>query len=555
MVELLIGPLLRHVGEHDATIWVETTAACEVEVRTAAVAARTRTFAVAGHHYAVVILADLPAATSIEYEVRIDGALAWPLPGSGDPPSRIRTVDVDRPIKLLFGSCREAPSGKRTKGTHVDVLEAFAIRMQTQHPDLWPDLLAFVGDQIYADDTTPAMRQFIRSRRDIRRPPKTEVADFEEYTHLYLESWTAPKVRWLLSTLPTSMIFDDHDVRDDWNTSQAWRDDMARTPWWDARITGAMMSYWIYQHLGNLSPAVLEADPTYRAIRQADDGAEILREFARGADRETNGRKGTMWSYRRDFGPVRLLVVDSRCGRILAGGARSMISNAEFEWVEAQAADGQVQHLVVVTSMPWLLPRALHDVESWDEALCAGSRGSAIARAAEWVRRAVDLEHWAAFRASFDRLAALFEDVGSGRDGEPAPSTICILSGDVHHSYVAEADYPIPLAARVFQITCSPIENSIPLPMQIVFRFGWSKHFARFLQRIGRFIRVPPLPIQWHHPIGPLFGNMLSLLTFDGGSANVRFEGSAPPKREDPGKPASLEVIGEVNLTEPRVTP
>ncbi|MGW1633884.1 hypothetical protein, partial [Streptomyces anthocyanicus] len=30
------------------------------------------------------------------------------------------------------------------------------------------------------------------------------------------------EVRWLLSTVPSCMIFDDHDVIDDWNTSAAW---------------------------------------------------------------------------------------------------------------------------------------------------------------------------------------------------------------------------------------------------------------------------------------------------------------------------------------------
>ena len=165
-----------------------------------------------------------------------------------------------------------------------------------------------------------------------------------------------------------------------------------------------------------------------------------------------------MWSYRRDFGPVRLLVIDSRCGRVLADGHRSMISDPEFEWIEHQVDDGGFEHLVVVTSMPWLLPRALHDIESWNEALCAGSRGRIFARDGEWVRRAVDLEHWAAFRKSFDRLAALFERVGRGEHGGPAPATICVLSGDVHHSYVSEADYE--RAARRRASTRSPARRS-----------------------------------------------------------------------------------------------
>ena len=176
------------------------------------------------------------------------------------------------------------------------------------------------------------------------------------------------------------MIFDDHDVRDDWNASHAWRLDMQKTDWWEEQITGALMSYWIYQHLGNLSPAGLLTDTMYQVVRDLPDGEAALRAFAQAADREADGAKGAMWSYRRDFGPVRLLVINSRCGRVLADGRRSMISDDEFGWIEQQVEDGGFEHLVVATSMPWLLPRALHDIESWNEALCAGSRGRFLAR-------------------------------------------------------------------------------------------------------------------------------------------------------------------------------
>jgi hypothetical protein len=567
VTELVIGPLLRHVGERDATIWVETSAACEVEVRAGQARAQERTFCVGGHYFAIVVLTGLEPGSSTPYEVLVDGVATWPEPRSPFPPSRIRTIDGSRPIELVFGSCREAPGrhgfGRTRHGP--DVLQAFGGRMLGQSRESWPDLLLLVGDQVYADDTSAGMRRFIRSRRDIRRPPGREVADFEEYTRLYRETWREPTIRWLLSTLPTSMIFDDHDVRDDWNTSQAWRDDMARKPWWTDRIAGALMSYWIYQHLGNLAPATLAADGTYRAIRAEADGEALLREFALAADRETDGEKGAMWSVRRDFGPVRVLVVDSRCGRILGDGRRSMISDREFEWVEAQIADNDFEHLVVVSSMPWLLPRALHDLESWNEALCAGSRGRLMGRMAEWVRRAIDLEHWAAFRRSFDRLAELFAHVGAGGEGRTAPATICVLSGDVHHTYVSEADYPGPLESRVYQLTCSPIQNTIPYLMRIVFRVGWSRSVERVMRLLDRVTGVPPVPIGWHHPTGPHFGNMLAALTFDGRTARVRLERGidAPERRDragDQGRRAlprgaraeNLEVVVDLSLTEAR---
>jgi hypothetical protein len=557
MANLVLGPLLRYVGERDATVWVETDAACTVEVRAADVAGSERTFAVAGHHYAVVVVDGLAPGSSTPYEVRLDADRVWPLEGSPYPASRIRTVDVARQMRLVFGSCHEPPDPEA--GTEPDVLNAYAIRMASQAHEEWPDLFLMVGDQVYADEPSDAVQAWIRGRRDVSRPPGLEVADFEEYTRLYLESWRDPNVRWLLSTLPTAMMFDDHDVRDDWNTSAAWRREMQATDWWGERITGGLMSYWIYQHLGNLSPAGLSANETYQAVRAVPDAETVLREFAQAADREADGAKGTMWSYRRDLGRVRLIVIDSRCGRILADGRRSMVSEAEFRWIEQQVEDGSFDHLVVGTSVPWLLPRALHDLESWDEALAAGAGGALIARFGEWLRRAVDLEHWAAFRESFDRLARLFARVGRGEHGGRPPATICVLSGDVHHSYVSEADYPEPTASRIYQITCSPLNNTIPRLMRAVFRVGWNHAVEHATRRLAARAGVPPLSIRWHHPTGPHFGNSLATVVMDGRSAHVVFERSVPDPTPVPGErrdtpEPGLAIVVELPLTSSTVS-
>ena len=72
MPELVLGPLLRYADETDATVWVETDAACEVEV----LGCSSRTFRVRDHHYAVVHVTDLKEVC--EYEIRLDGEKVWP---------------------------------------------------------------------------------------------------------------------------------------------------------------------------------------------------------------------------------------------------------------------------------------------------------------------------------------------------------------------------------------------------------------------------------------------------------------------------------------------
>ncbi|MBE7188030.1 alkaline phosphatase D family protein [Jatrophihabitans endophyticus] len=520
MTRLLVGPVLRYVGTTDATVWVETDEPCEVSVTVGGATHADRTWTVAGHHYALVIVDGLAAGSSAPYEVRLDGTTAWPAPGSTRPASQIRTLSDHRPLRLAFGSCRYGRAAMMRGDRHFapDALACYArdlARLPVDDPGR-PDAILMLGDQVYADETSEATRRRIRARRDITTGAEDQVADFEEYTWLYLESWTDPDVRWLMSTVPSSMIFDDHDVRDDWNTSHAWRVEMQRTDWWQERIVGGLMSYWVYQHLGNLTPDALRADELFQRVR-AHDGPtdELLRAFATRADAEADGAKGARWSYRRDFGRTRMIMIDSRCGRILAGGERSMVSRDEFAWLESQV-DGDYDHLLIGTSLPWLLTRALHDLEAWDEVLCDGSHPR-LARFGEWLRRAADLEHWAAFGDSFEWLTELVGRVGSG---PAAPATVCVLSGDVHHAYIAEAHYPRPLGSRVFQLTCSPLHNYVPAMMKVLFRVFWSRLMERFFRvLLGVVAEVPVPSVRWTRSVGPLFRNELAEFVADGRSA------------------------------------
>ncbi len=528
MTALVLGPLLRHVGETDATIWVETTDPCTVGV----LGRSEPTWTVAGHHYALVVVDGLEPGTRTPYEVTLDGETVWP-PADGDqPPSRIRTQDPATPFRVVFGSCRYATPDAVEGDSHFapDALDTYAQRMARLPDDRWPDAVVMLGDQVYADETSPAVRARIRARRDIAVAPGEQVKDYEEYTWLYAESWSDPHVRWLLSTVPSSMIFDDHDVIDDWNTSAAWRRDVQQSSWWEDRIVGGLSSYWVYQHLGNLSPQGLADDALYQRVRAHDGDCEpMLREFAVAADKEADGRKGAQWSYRRDLGDIRLLVLDSRCGRILDEGERSMLSEAEFAWVEEQLA-GDYAHLLVGTSLPWLMARALHDIESWNEVLAEGQRGPRVARWAETMRRGADLEHWAAFRASFDRLSGLLAAVGRGEHAGPdgrAPGSICVLSGDVHHAYAARARFPGEVTSPVYQLTCSPVHNYVPAFMKVAFRIAWSRvaeRVTRFL--LGTVSRVPHQPLAWDRLAGPFYGNAIATLVLDGRSARVVVEQS-----------------------------
>ncbi|WP_328313163.1 alkaline phosphatase family protein [Streptomyces sp. NBC_00442] len=539
MAGLRLGPLLRYLDPcGGATVWVETDRPCTAGVRCADGArGSARTFQIAGHHYALVPVEGLTPGTTTSYEVLLDGRPVWPAPGSGFPPSTLTVPAAGATgLRVTFGSCRRAPDPAGT-----DALDALAARLAADPRAERPGVLLLLGDQVYADSVSPDTRRWLAARRDLRDAPGAGVADYEEYTRLYDESWRDPEVRWLLSTVPSCHIFDDHDVIDDWNSSAAWLAEMRATPWWQERVLSGLMSYWVYQHLGNLSPAELAADPLYATVRSVPDGTEALRSFVARADADP---ASVRWSYRRDFGRTRLVMVDTRAARVLAEDRRAMLDPGEARWLREQVLDapGSFDHLLIGTSLPWLLPPLIHDAEGWNAALCAGSRGPRWARAAERLRRRADLEHWAAFPASFALLGDLIARVGSGPG---APATISVLSGDVHHAYVAEPFWPNVApqpASYVAQLTCSPVHNSVPAPVRAGFRFGWSRLGRRLGRVLARHGRVVQPVLDWRRTGGPWFGNQLMTLALHGRSAHLRLEQARRNRRRRIG-PAQWETV------------
>ncbi|GAA2540602.1 alkaline phosphatase D family protein [Pseudonocardia hydrocarbonoxydans] len=517
---LVLGPVLRHVGETTAQVWVQTDRACTVRV----LGCEAPTFEVRGHHFALVGVTGLTPDSRTPYEVHLDGELAWPQTPSPFPASLIRTrgPESDGSNRIIFGSCRYAKVADPRIAARlgIDALDAYTGRMLGRDPEEWPDALLLLGDQVYADELMPAIRRRIAGRRDAHPDwPDDEIVDFDEYVGLYRDAWSDPEIRWLLSTVPTAMIFDDHDVRDDWNTSAAWRDEMRATTWWEHRIRAGLASYWVFQHIGNLPPDELAADADYqRVVTATGDTWPLLADTADRADAETDGAKGVRFSFRWDLGRSRFVMIDSRNGRILDDGQHLMLGDPEFDWVEAAVhAPGTVDHLVLGTSLPWLLPHAIGELQTVNEIAAAkpGWRG----RLGEWIRQEADLEHWAAFRESFDRLTRMIERAaGSG------VASVNVLSGDVHHSYAARADLESRPPAAVHQLTCSPVHNHVEWFVKPGFRLGWSQFTRRLTERWSERAGAPPKAVDWERLAGPLFGNTIATLDISGRRAEVFFE-------------------------------
>ncbi len=269
MTRLLIGPLLRHVGTTDATVWVETDEPCDVAVLGIARAhldggraplrPRPGRRPRAGH--------DRPVRGAPRRRDRL-AAAAFHVGRR----RCIRTQGDGGALRLAFGSCRYGRAAATLADRHFtpDSLASFARDLVGTDISQWPDAFLMLGDQVYADETSTATQRRIRAKRDIASGSKDQVADFEEYTWLYLESWTDPDVRWLLVQRA-----DRDDLRRPRRPRRlehlalVARGHAADVLVAGARSIGGLASYWVYQHLGNLSPAELADDPLYQRVARA----------------------------------------------------------------------------------------------------------------------------------------------------------------------------------------------------------------------------------------------------------------------------------------------
>lgn len=172
----------------------------------------------------------------------------------------------------------------------------------------------------------------------------------------------------------------------------------------------------------------------------------------------------------------------------------------EWDWLAEQVAK-PAQRLVIGSSIPFLLPEGVHAVQNWNEALCDGAWGKQVARWSEAFRQAFDLEHWAAFRRSFDALARLLLDTGV---------PVVILSGDVHFSYVARS-------RNITQVVCSPIRNPLSRVLRLANVFTQFGVATAIGGTLARAARIPRPPIRWRVTHGPWFQNALATLTFPAG--------------------------------------
>jgi hypothetical protein len=190
--------------------------------------------------------------------------------------------------------------------------------------------------------------------------------DFAEYAVLYEQAWTVPGARRTLAHLPSFMIFDDHEVTDDWNADDKWLNVVNTTQdplrLWPTTMTDALCAYWIYQGWGNLSPEDWRTDERVKILETCrDQGIDALPElrrlvFRRAIDAAARGDSANKldWHFKVPTGSVPFLSIDLRTDRQAKGNGR--MSDKRFNWLEQTLATTTSPLAFIVLPVPFLLP-------------------------------------------------------------------------------------------------------------------------------------------------------------------------------------------------------
>ncbi len=131
-------------------------------------------------------------------------------------------------------------------------------------PQLW-DLHACFDDGVIPRTARPALEKQLKALKESAEKKGSYQRSVDTLGTFVMG---LPKVRRALANVATYMIFDDHDVTDDWNIGRAWRDQVQTTLLGRRIITNALLAYGLFQDWGN-DPLRYRKDPHDALLRHA----------------------------------------------------------------------------------------------------------------------------------------------------------------------------------------------------------------------------------------------------------------------------------------------
>ena len=211
-------------------------------------------------------------------------------------------------------------------------------------------------------------------------------------------------------------------------------------------------------------------------------------------------------------------MVDSRVGRVLEDGHRSIFDEEEWDWIQGKAR-GDFDHLLIGTSIHTCWRLGLHYLEAWNEAVCDGAWGGLAASVGERMRRALDCDHWAAFQRSFVRLD-LLKEVGSGERGRPPPRSASSPAMCTTPTLPRSRSGATTMSSAVYQAVCSP-SGRRSTRTSGAGRLGHARPMEALFRGLARASGVDDPDIRWRFAGGPYFDNQIATLSLKGREASL----------------------------------
>ncbi len=377
-------------------------------------------------------------------------------------------------LNVLYASCRKPHDtfgGNNDAMTYGDSITLNNVKTLAARPTI----LCLTGDQIYADDVHDATFDAIDAiakKLEVSSPErmpggtavpgkgqrqkwiakmarftsdaaKSHIVTFAEYVASYGLAWNernwpaiVPKevatyrsglraVRRLLANTPTYMIFDDHDVTDDWNLSVNWRDEVQHSNVGSRIIANALAAFWLFQAWGN--------DPEASAGEAPQIRAALLTRLARPEElAAVVGSKSTLnaWEFQTPTAPA-VYFIDTRTNRGHLLGFQRIDGRAPAFLKSVEAWAGTLHRLQEIVrtqghNVPLVLvaPAPVFGYETIDtmQRAISSQVGPTM----------LDLEGWAANRPHLLLFLTLCADFD-----------VVLLSGDVHYAFTSTASLAV----------------------------------------------------------------------------------------------------------------
>ena len=339
-------------------------------------------------------------------------------------------------------------SSKECENHLISFSECFAMYLLVWSPTLWH---LIKRDRLLENQFLVGGNTLAPNWQQKWREEKTQIDKFVS---------GLDRVQRLLAHLPTYMIFDDHDVTDDWNLTIGW-EQAAYTNLFAKRIIGnSLIAYWFCQGWGNAPEkfddafmAQIEDFVEQRTTEAQDNLIQYLYRFEN-------------WHYTIPTSP-KVVVLDTRTRRWRSESKMNKPSGL-MDWEALIEFHQELVHedkVIIVSAAPMF---GVKFIESLQRVFTMFGKPLLV-----------DAENWMAHPGSANTLVSIFTHTKT-------PTNFVILSGDVHYSFA----YDIKLRFRksspnIYQITCSGIKNQFPTRLLTI------------CDALDRILYSPRSPLNW----------------------------------------------------------